>query len=45
MLLVSSFSIIGSFVVIFLPERMPTDAMKSDSSTSQHTNDDQHEER
>lgn len=45
MLLVSSFSIMGSFVVIFLPERMPFEAMKRTSIVSQHSSDDQREER
>lgn len=43
MLLVASFSMLGSFVVIFLPESMPPEALKRNSSASQH--DDQHEER
>lgn len=34
---------LGSFVVIFLPESMPPEALKRNSSASQH--DDQHEER
>lgn len=45
MLLVSSFSIVGSFVVIFLPESMPLEAMKRDAPASQQSGDDQNEER
>lgn len=45
MLLVSSFSILGSLVVIFLPESMPPEAMKRDPIPSQHIGDESHEER
>lgn len=45
MLLVASFSILGSLVVIFLPESMPNEAMKRNSNASQHIGDEPHEER
>lgn len=45
MLLVASFSILGSLVVIFLPESMPHGAMKRTSNASQHSGDEPHEER
>lgn len=45
MVLVASCSILGSLVVIFLPESMPHDATKRISNASQHSGDEQHEER
>lgn len=45
MLLVASFSVLGSLVVLFLPESMPNEALKRDPTASQHTGDEQHEER
>lgn len=46
MLLVASSSMLGSLVVIFLPESMPHDAMKRDRTASQHViGDEVHEER
>lgn len=45
MLLVASFSIVGSLVVLFLPESMPSNAFKRGSTASQHAGDEEHEER
>lgn len=45
MLLMSTFSVLGSMVVIFLPESMPHEAMKRNSNASKHIADDQQEER
>lgn len=45
MLLVASSSVLGSLVVLFLPESMPNEALKRDPTASQHTGDEQHEER
>lgn len=45
MFLMATFSILGSLVVILLPESMPHEAMKRDSNASKHTGDDQQEER
>lgn len=45
MLVMSTFSIFGSLVVIFLPESMPHEAMKRNSNASNHIGDDQQEER
>ncbi|XP_055297290.1 organic cation transporter protein [Sitodiplosis mosellana] len=45
MALVASSSILGSLVVIFLPESMPHDAAKRTSNASQHSGDEHHEER
>lgn len=40
-----AFSILGSLVVFFLPESMPHEALKRNSTASQHSGDEQHEER
>lgn len=45
MFLMATFSVLGSLVVIFLPESMPHEAMKRDSNASKHIGDDQQEER
>lgn len=45
MSLMATFSILGSLVVIFLPESMPHEAMKRNSNASKHIGDDQQEER
>lgn len=45
MLLLALSSILGSLVVIFLPESMPHEAMKRNSNASQNSADEQHEER
>lgn len=45
MLLMATFSVLGSLVVIFLPESMPPEAMKRNSNASKQAGDDQAEER
>ncbi|XP_031621225.1 organic cation transporter protein [Contarinia nasturtii] len=45
MLLVALFSMFGSLVVICLPESMPHNAIKRTSNASQHSGEEQHEER
>lgn len=45
MLLLATSSVLGSLVVIFLPESMPHNASKRTSNASQHSGEEQREER